>query len=203
MPSLRTLASTWTDSDCKACRTYGWLAILLVAAIIVPPIVVDIVLTLTGNTVMGVGALHGILIDYEDRVPAAPSLGKYRATFLVMLAGLLLTASICALFGVTMLRWANKARDNPDRSAQIRRKCRLLLLHLMLLPIWALLLGIVLTVIGIRQLLGYYLGSLIVLYLMEWLFIIPHVLAVIFLWILGLALGSAKLESNREAGATR
>lgn len=141
----------WIDSDVKACRIYGRLALLLAAVILIPPIVVDIVLTVTGNTVMGVGALYGILIDYEDRVPAAPSLGKYRATFLLMLAGLLLAATICTFFSVTMLRLASKSRVDPERSAQARRKCRLLLLNLNLLPFWALLIGIVLAAFGIKQ----------------------------------------------------
>jgi len=170
---------------------------LLAAAIIVPPIVVDLVLTLTGNTVLGVGALYGIMIDFEDRVPAAPSLGKYRDTFLVMLAGLLLASTICLLSGVIILGRAKNARSDLSHSGQVQRKCRLYLLHIMLLPIWALLLGIVLAAFGIKQLLGYYLGSLIVLYLMEWLFIIPHVLAVMLLWATGLILASGVLERNK------
>lgn len=196
MASLSAIASAWTDSDLKACRTYGWLAILLAVAIIVPPIVVDLVLTLTGNTVLGVGALYGILIDFEDLVPAAPSLGKYRDTFLVMLAGLLLASTICLLFGTIILGRAKNARSDRSHSGQVQRKCRLLFFHLMLLPIWALLLGIVLAAFGIKQLLGYYLGSVIVLYLMEWLFIIPHVLAVMLLWVTGLILASGVLERN-------
>lgn len=196
MASLRSFASAWTESDFKACRFYGWLAIALAVAIILPPIVVDLILTLTGKTVLGVGALYGILIDYEDRVAAAPSLGKYRATFLVMLVGLLAAAVICTVFGATILRYASKVRSGPADSVRTRRKCRRLLLHLELLPVWALLLGVVLAVFGIPQLLGYYLGSLIVLYLMEWLFIIPHALLVLFLWIAGLALGSGKLTGT-------
>ncbi len=153
--------------------SYARLAFLLAAVIIVPPIVVDLILTLTGNTVLGVGALYGILIDYRDRVPGAPSLGKYRNTFLLMLIGLMAASTICVAFGVAM-----KRSKNPQ----------VLLRHLMLLPIWALLLGIVLAVVGFEKVLGFYLGSLIVLYLMEWFFIVPHLLAVLFLWGMGLKL---------------
>lgn len=163
------------------CRRNGRLALLLAAVIIVPPIVVDLILTLTGSTVLGVGPLYGILIDYRDRVPGAPSLGKYRATFLLMLIGLLAASTICVAFGVAMLK-----SSSSDR-------CRLLLRHLMLLPIWALLIGIVLAVVGIHQVLGYYFGSLIVLYFMEWLFIVPHLLAVLFLWGTGMALSFRRL----------
>jgi len=202
---FRILRHKWTNTDYKACRTCVVVFLFFAATIALPPVLID---TTIGGALVSTngGILHKVIIDFEEERAAGASLnlGRYRVTFLPLLIGIFLPAFVFVAFGMVMLTWDKKLRNDQISSTHVRRRCGLILRWVCLLFCFACIIPIPCALIpwksfGIAPWPNLYLTALLGLYWMEGLFIIPHVIAILLLWWISLVLANGMISPQTNA----
>ncbi len=161
----RAILSKWTDTDCKAYRTCGFLLLLLTATIVLPPVLVQL-----ANR----GGFFRELWIVMTRERSGPDSGWGNMMVGYALPGMMalfLVGVLGTLSGTLMLKWAGQLQDSTTSPLHIRRRCRYLLFGLLALLILPLLFP--------RRIFEFSMFAPMGLYLMEGSLVIPHAMAVL------------------------